>query len=122
MKGALCLTNRFSVLESCNDTVVEDNIHSSTTDTTTPELEEEAPQPDSDPPPPERILLRSARVKGSTELTLMLESTDSHQPFAAKALLDSGATGLFIDAAYVSGYEWPQLVWPASRGLRTLAY
>ena len=100
MKGALCLTNRFSVLESCNETVVEDNTHSSTTDTTSPEPEEAAPQPVSDPPPPERILLRSARVKGSTELTLMLESTDSHQPFAAKALLDSGATGLFIDAAY----------------------
>lgn len=51
--------------------------------------------------PPERVLLRSARIKKSTELDVQLESVDSHQPFDAKALLDSGATGLFIDDDFV---------------------
>lgn len=100
MKGALCLTNRFSVLESCNDTVEGDNIQSSTPDPTVSESDKEAPEPPNETPPPPIILLRSSQVKGSTELSLMLESVDSHRPFAAKALLDSGATGLFIDAAY----------------------
>src|SRR5215472_4077424 len=47
------------------------------------------------------ILIRSNRLKHSTEIPLQLESVDSHYPFDTKALLDSGAMGLFIDDTYV---------------------
>src|SRR6202012_5721871 len=50
---------------------------------------------------PEQILVRSSHNRHSTEIALQLESVDSHHPMAISALLDSGATGLFIDADFV---------------------
>ena len=50
---------------------------------------------------PEQILVRSSHNRHSTEIALQLESVDSHHPMAVSALLDSGATGLFIDADFV---------------------
>ena len=105
MKGTPCLTNRFSVLETCIDS------SSSYTNTCSSDLETDVPAPllpsmisteQPDVEPPTLVLLRSARIKKSTELDLLLESIDTRQPFGAKALLDSGATGLFIDDAFVA--------------------
>jgi hypothetical protein len=50
---------------------------------------------------PLKILIRSTTPRYSTELLIQLESIYSHRPMAVKALLDSGATGLFIDADFV---------------------
>jgi hypothetical protein len=54
-----------------------------------------------DLPSPSNILIRTISNKNSTELDIYLESTSSHHPMAVKALLDSGATGLFIDSEFV---------------------
>jgi hypothetical protein len=51
--------------------------------------------------PPPRIFLRSISPPNSTEITLDLQTLDSGEHFTANALLDSGATGMFIDAEYV---------------------
>ena len=50
---------------------------------------------------PTHILMRSISNRNSTELLIQLETTSSHHPIAVKALLDSGATGLFIDEDFV---------------------
>jgi hypothetical protein len=49
---------------------------------------------------PNRILLRSMEPQ-STELNLHLESISSHHSMGVTALLDSGATGLFIDSDFI---------------------
>ena len=51
--------------------------------------------------PTPHILIRTISNRNSTELTIQLESISSHHPMTVTALLDSGATGLFIDADFV---------------------
>ena len=51
--------------------------------------------------PTPHILIRMISNRNSTELTIQLESISSHHPMTVTALLDSGATGLFIDADFV---------------------
>jgi len=71
------------------------------------EEESETAVPTPTPPPlledgyPSFILIRSANLKRCIELKLQLKTINSRQPFSAKALLDSGATNLFIDDAFV---------------------
>ena len=47
------------------------------------------------------FLVRSSHLRRSTELSLHIETIDSHHPMGITALLDSGATGLFIDEDFV---------------------
>lgn len=85
------LTNRFSPLKECTDSepVVVSNTQSS------------SPIHSGESTMPERILVRSISKPHSTELKIYLESVSSHQPMGVTALLDSGATGLFIDSDFV---------------------
>ncbi|EIN03238.1 hypothetical protein PUNSTDRAFT_139745 [Punctularia strigosozonata HHB-11173 SS5] len=53
--------------------------------------------PSSDPPPFVYVLAGVSGRSRSTELPLQLQATDSGHKFAVQALLDSGATGCFID-------------------------
>ena len=81
MKGAACLTsNRFSVLESCNDRTAKNMMDSSATMTLeTEEAEAPAPPLCSPDPPPPFILVRSLGPRRrSTKLKLQLETVDSH--------------------------------------------
>ena len=89
-----CLTNRFSILENCTDDIQYTLAMESSP---TVPLED---MPINDPDP-NHILIRSSRLRNSTELQLHIESVSSHHPMGVTALLDSGATGLFIDADYV---------------------
>jgi len=50
---------------------------------------------------PSHILIRTISNRNSTELPIQLETTSSHHPISITALLDSGATGLFIDDDFV---------------------
>jgi hypothetical protein len=45
--------------------------------------------------------LYSTHLHRSTELKVHLQTLDSSQPMAVDALLDSGATGMFIDHEFV---------------------
>ena len=46
-------------------------------------------------------LIRTISNRNSTELQIQIETVSSHHPIAVKALLDSGATSLFIDEDFV---------------------
>jgi len=46
-------------------------------------------------------LIRTISNRNSTELQIHVETISSHHPISVKALLDSGATGLFIDEDFV---------------------
>ena len=94
MKGKSCSTNRFSVLETCIDNVEPNTTDVSNSYVQTEEAEEILTTPS-------HILIRSISNRNSTELEIQLESISSHHPMAVTALLDSGATGLFIDADFV---------------------
>src|ERR1700748_1704372 len=97
--GVPCSTNRFSVLETCMDTDCISNICSSTS--CQRERMKDAPVLcDSDQLHP-NFLIRNTTIRKSTELSIQLESISSHHPMGVSALLDSGATGLFIDIDFV---------------------
>ena len=103
MKGVTCLTNQDSVSSSCIKPVAQNPILSSLQ----PELGTQnlIPTREKEKQDSTFILIRSAQLQHSTELKLKLESIDSHQLIDAKALLDSGATGLFIDAQFVEAHN-----------------
>ena len=50
---------------------------------------------------PPKIFLRSARVKVSTQITVQLQTLDTGEKITVTALLDSGATGMFLDSKWV---------------------
>src|SRR6201985_3206221 len=72
------------------------------------------PAPTEDHPP--FILVRScgSSKRSSTNLKLHLEPVDSHQPMDATALLDTGATGLFIEEPYVEAKRFTRQKLPRS--------
>src|SRR5882724_13039366 len=62
----------------------------------TTELRTEQAMPELPP-----ILICSATLRRGTDILLQLSTIDSNTPMSIKALIDSGATGLFIDIDYV---------------------
>ena len=50
---------------------------------------------------PERVYVRSFNVKLSTPIQVTLKTQDTGAQFETKALLDSGATGLFLSIAFI---------------------
>ena len=58
------------------------------------------PSPYSQLSPTPRIYIRSANLRRSTELKIRIQTVDSSHPMAVDALLDSGATGMFIDVEF----------------------
>ena len=53
------------------------------------------------PSPPAKSFIRSARVKVSTQLDVQLQTLDTGSKVTVTALLDSGATGMFLDKKWV---------------------
>ena len=84
--------NRFSVLEN------EDPIpNSPDSDTENTESMSESPLSSI----PERVYIMSLKPKFSTHLSINLRAMDTGKRFLINALLDSGATGLFLDVKFV---------------------
>jgi hypothetical protein len=54
---------------------------------------------------PQRIYLRTARMKFSTQLNVQLKTLDTGVCISLTALLDSGATGLFLDSKFVKEHN-----------------
>jgi len=50
---------------------------------------------------PERVYVRSLRVKFSTQIQVQIRALDTGSQLELKALLDSGATGLFLSTSFV---------------------
>jgi hypothetical protein len=111
--GTPCLTNCFSILsvDQCNESdSLDENISGSTPSASSKEAE--VPNNPSLNPPPV-ILIRSGRAL-STELNLHLETVDNHNPFQVQALLDSGATDLFVDEEFVKAKNLTRTKLPRS--------
>jgi len=47
------------------------------------------------------FLIHSATLNRETDIPLQLNTIDTNAPMSIKALIDSGAMGLFIDINYV---------------------
>jgi hypothetical protein len=107
VKDMPCLTNQFSLLETCTvgptidmmDYNYIDGLH-----------EEEDVSMPTNPP----FYIYSTHLCRSTKLKVHLQTLDSSQPMAVDALLDSGAMGMFIDHEFVKAKNLmtQQLLWP----------
>ena len=82
-------------MDDCNTSVI------------TSQHDAKADEKEKDLPIPPHILIRTISNRSSTELQIQLEPISTHHPMAVNALLDSGATGLFIDADFVQAKNLP---------------
>lgn len=83
-------SNRFSVLEEVNDITVSPSL----------------PLPASKPmqtisPLPDKVYILSATIKYSTYLPVLIKTLDTGAKLELSALLDCGATGLFLDNKFI---------------------
>src|SRR3979490_3075309 len=90
-------TYRFSVLETCTLGITRDMLHPPPI----PDQTEIRPAMPEKKPPPLRIYVCSADTHRCTRIPLKVQSVDTGCPLAIDALLDSGATGMFIDIEFV---------------------
>lgn len=56
-------------------------------------------------PYPERVYIRSTKLKFSTHIQVQLKTLDTGAKMDLQALLDSGATGLFLDTQFVKAHN-----------------
>ena len=100
-----CSTNQFSVLEKCTVGITNNMLHPSTPSELTetkPAMSKTTsviPTTETDLPP--HIYVCSADLCQCTKVPLKVFSVDTDTPLAIDSLLDSGATGLFIDIVFV---------------------
>src|SRR5882724_3340969 len=95
------LTNRFLVLVTSTVGSTRDmlTLQSPVEELRTEKaMPEEPPCQSSDPAP---ILFRSTTLRRGTELPLCIHTIGSNTPLLINALINSGATGNFIDVNYV---------------------
>lgn len=84
--------NRFSILSN-NDAESDTEI-----------MSPEQPLPSTSDLFPQRVYIRSLSTKTSTQLQVILKTVDTGVRMPVKALLDSGATGLFLDTKFVQAH------------------
>src|SRR6266481_1727752 len=116
-----CLTNHFSVLENCMVGSTKDML-----DSKAPQVTEEtvskpptpkpadptlsltpSPTPPLTAKPDDSLykLIHSTMFQRSTYIPIHVHTVDSNCPLAMKALIDTGATGQFINIEYVQANE-----------------
>ncbi|KAF4609745.1 hypothetical protein D9613_011971 [Agrocybe pediades] len=83
--------NKFNVLE---DEIYK--LHSQSSDSDTEIMSTASPSSF-----PEKIYIMSHKPKTSTHLSVVLKTMDTEKRLSVDALLDSGATGLFLDTGFV---------------------
>src|SRR5882724_10198304 len=96
-----CRTNRFSVLETSTVGFTKDMLTPPspvTTELKTEPVVPEHPTPQLADTP---LLVRSATLQRGTNIPLCLNTIDSNTPMSVEALIDSGATCMFIDIEFV---------------------
>src|SRR5882724_533616 len=94
-------TNRFLVLETSTVGSTRDMLNPLSHLTIDPRIEQvmhkqPPPEPSKDP-----ILIRSTSLQRGTNIPLHLSTVDSNTPIFVKALVNSGATGMFIDIEFI---------------------
>src|SRR5882672_2828180 len=95
------LTNKFSVLETSTVGSTRDML-TPQSPVDEPKTEKAMPRESSrQPPDATPILIRLSTLRRGTELPLRIHTIGSNTPLLINALIDSGATGQFIDIDYV---------------------
>ena len=100
MKGIHCSANRFAVIAPCDIDSEEEN---------TSNPEPETPRMPTKTHFPEQILIRSSHLSQSTEINVHLHHPQADITRQVQCLIDSGATGEFIDAKYVKQWDIPMI-------------
>src|SRR5882724_2660260 len=101
VKPTPCQTNRFSVLETSTVGSTKDMLTPSSPVTIEPKTEPVMPEHPTPQLTKTPLLVRSATLRRGTDIPLHLNTVDSNTPMSVKALIDSGAMGMFIDVRFV---------------------
>src|SRR5882724_5929449 len=101
VKPTPCQTNRFSVLETSTVGSTKDML--TPLSPVTMELKTEPVVPKHPTPQLTEtpLLVQSATLQRGTNIPLCLNTIDSNTPMSVEALIDSGATGMFIDIEFI---------------------
>ena len=105
MKDMPCSTNQFSVLERCTIGLTNDMLHPivtlDRTENSQAMPENPLPTPISQMHSLAYAYIHSADIRCCTRIPLKIHSVDTGHSLAVDSLLDSGTTGMFIDAEFV---------------------
>src|SRR5882724_1025105 len=94
-------TNRFLVLETSTVGPTRDMLNPLSLVTIDPKTEQVMPEQPPLQPSKEPILVQSTSLQRGTDIPLCLSTVDSNTPMLVEALINSGATGMFIDIEFV---------------------
>jgi len=94
-------TNRFSVLETSTVGSTKDMLNPLSPVTIDPRTEQVMPKQPPLQPSEDPFFVQSTLLQRGTDIPLCLRTVDSNTPMIVKALVDSGATGMFIDIEFV---------------------
>src|SRR5882724_6323930 len=94
-------TNRFSVLDTSTVGSTKDMLTPQSPVTTEPKTEPVVPKHPTPQLAKTPLLMRSATLQRGTDIPLRLNTIDSNTPMSVEALIDSGATGMFINIEFV---------------------
>src|SRR6266481_9997461 len=111
VKDAPCPTNHFSVLENCTVGSTKDMSDSNIPPTTEKAASKPSTPELADPP---YVLLCSATFQRSTYIPLHIHTVNSNLPMAMNMLIDTGATGQFINIEYIWSKELRTYCLPCS--------
>src|SRR5882724_6758852 len=95
------LTNRFSVLETSTVGSTKDMLTPPSPVTIEPKTEPVMPEHPTPQLAKTPLLMQSATLQRGTDIPLHLNTIDSNTPMSVEALIDSGATGMFINIEFV---------------------
>src|SRR5882724_13598420 len=101
VKSTAHQTNRFLVLETSTVGFTKDMLTPPSPVTTEPRTEPVMPKHPMPQPTETPLLMRSATLRRGTDIPLHLNTVDSNTPMSVEALIDSGATGMFINIEFV---------------------
>src|SRR5882724_2724561 len=94
-------TNRFSVLETSTVGSTKDMLTPPSPVTTEPRTKPVVPKHPTSQLAETPLLMRSTTLRRGTNIPLCLNTVDSNTPMSVGALIDSGATRMFIDIEFV---------------------
>src|SRR5882724_8549838 len=94
-------TNRFSVLETSTVGSTKDMLTPPSPVTIEPKTKPVVPEHPTPQLAETPLLVGSATLRRGTDIPLCLNTVDSNTPMSVEALIDSGATGMFIDIEFV---------------------
>src|SRR5882724_11425613 len=94
-------TNRFSVVETSTVGSTKDMLNQLSPVTIDPKTKQVMPEQPPLQPSEDPFFVQSTSLQRGTDIPLCLSTVDSNTPMFFKALVNSGATGMFIDIKFI---------------------